>query len=134
MYAASYLYLAKQWAPEKVVEHYAIIGPGRHLGFPRILGSLVLELMAGGPRVRHLGLNESWTLQPIQDVVGACKRIRELSRDWKRHEYDALGNNCEHWARYIASGVRRSEQVRGILIAGILVAGLVMFCREGASA
>src|SRR5206468_10276551 len=99
------------------VQHYAIIGSSFSLGVVRTWGQVVLELMPDGPRVRSLGRDEVWQTEPIRDLIGARIRIRELTGSEQKHRYDAISNNCEHWARYIAFGESRSEQVSGIATA-----------------
>jgi hypothetical protein len=35
--------------------------------------------------------------------------------------YDLFGNNCEHLARFVATGLRESHQVRGYCLIGALL-------------
>ncbi len=121
MHLINQMFFANQRIPGKAADHYAIIGSGLQFGFPGIWGSVVLELTPNGPGVRALRKEEQWTLKPIQDSTGARFRAKELFGSKDRWTYDLLANNCEHWARYIAYGTRKSEQVVGGALFALLI-------------
>jgi hypothetical protein len=53
----------------------------------------------------------------ITDEDDAVHRIRRANED---PQYSLLGHNCEHFARYVATGRRESHQVQIIgVIAGL---------------
>jgi hypothetical protein len=122
MYIPSSMSFAKQWSSEKRVEHYVLIDWRNSLGTLRWhLGPVVLEMMPRGPQARPLGTGEHWAHKKIADAGDAQRRFRAWQRSGERWRYDALSNNCEHWARYIAFGEPLSEQVRGwTAVAGIV--------------
>lgn len=64
-------------------------------------------------------------LEQIVDENAALRRVAIAARNPK---YDLFGNNCEHFARYIASGKRESHQVRGFVA---FAAGLLLLIRLG---
>jgi hypothetical protein len=123
--------LAKQWSKERGVWHYAIIYWEDWL---RLRGGWnpVVELKPGGPDVRRLESNEQWTLAPIHDARNARQRLLELLRSPQRLRYDAVSNNCEHVAHFVAFGEFRSEQVRGFLVLAGLGVALVLVARKAA--
>lgn len=49
----------------------------------------------------------------ITDEAYALNRMREALRT---PHYNLFGNNCEHFARYVATGKRESTQVQGAVV------------------
>jgi hypothetical protein len=126
------LSFAKQWSNEKLVEHYAIIDHHNSLRTLRGWGAVVLELIPGGLRIRQLQSDESWEQVPIADQTGARTRLLNSLRSPLRSHYVALSNNCEHWARSIAFGESRSEQVKGLALVAGLAFALYLVSRKAA--
>jgi hypothetical protein len=123
---------AKQWSKEKCVWHYAIIDWEDRLRPRGGWNPVVVELKPGGPDVRRLEPNEQWTLMPIHDARNARRRLLELLRSPERLRYDAVVNNCEHVAHFVAFGEFRSEQVREFLTLAGLGVALVLVARRAA--
>ena len=44
--------------------------------------------------------------------------------------FNLLGQNCEHFAKYVVYGTRRSDQVVGMAFLGVIVLGLGLFLRR----
>lgn len=132
MYVRAGMSLAKQWSKEKGVWHYAIIDWEDRLRLRGGWRPVVVELKPAGPDVRHLESTEQWTLTPIQDARNARRRLLSLLRSPQRLRYDAVANNCEHVAHFVALGEFRSEQVRGFLALAGLGVALVILAREAA--
>jgi hypothetical protein len=60
-----------------------------------------------------------WTIEKrILDERSAVQRLIEACG---RPEYHLVGNNCEHFARHIATGVRESQQVQIFGLISILL-------------
>jgi hypothetical protein len=132
MYVRAGMSLAKQWSKEKGVRHYAIIDWEDGL---RLRGGwipVVIEMKPSGPDVRYFQANEQWTLTQIQDARSARRRLLELLRSPERLRYDAVVNNCEHVAHFVAFGEFRSEQVRGFLALAGLGVALMLVARRAA--
>jgi hypothetical protein len=56
-------------------------------------------------------------LGPVTDEQFALQRLKVAAAN---PDYDLFGNNCEHFARFVATGVRESTQLR----AAVVVVGL----------
>lgn len=67
------------------------------------------------------------TIQNPRLVGAAIRRLKYFIDRAGILSYDPLFRNCEHFARFVVEGKRRSVQVRTILIFGIVagVAGLL---------
>ncbi len=116
------LYLIKQKSQVKgiQVDHYGILDVGDHLTL-RPTGGQPVVIHQTPPRIRtdYLARTGEWVvLGPITDEPYAMERINKaLENDM----YDLFGNNCEHFARFVATGRRESTQLQELgFIAGLI--------------
>src|SRR5579859_6842899 len=107
------LYLISQPSRDKGWVHYGILDVGNRLGLTLDrVEPVVVHLPPGGLRYDWLSTTGEWkVVKQIGDAAGAIARLRIVEAN---PVYDAVTNNCEHAARYIADGERRSNQVRWI--------------------
>lgn len=123
------LYLAKTDSLKVggLVQHYGIIDIGNCFEFSQSNGEmpLVYHMTSEGLRIDWLsdtgcgGNPTDWEItDEIVDVEYAKGRLLEASEN---PDYDLFGNNCEHFANYIATGMRSSGQLRGVVIIGAVV-------------
>ena len=110
------LYLVKQQSDSKKVDHFGILDVGDRMGLRHglYLGPVVIHLLPPSihiDSIREFGHCE--IVQRISDEVGARQRFH-LAR--QHPTYDAVFNNCEHFAIFIATGRRQSPQVQGFAI------------------
>lgn len=125
------LYLLRQYSSTKGVHHFGILDVGNLLGYPMAGDHVVVHLTHPMVRTDRLSATGYWeVLAQINDVEGALARLRQAL---KYPRYDLVFNNCEHFARYVATGVRESRQVRDILsLAGIVGVVLLANTRRAA--
>lgn len=106
------------------VVHYGIVDIGNVLNVQGVDESGVPTVIHQTPpriKLEHLHPGVEWKLiDRISDVKGAIARIREAA---KNPNYDLLGNNCEHFAKFVAHDTRVSGQV---LVGGVVAGGLVV--------
>lgn len=107
------LYIIEQPAEKNGIRitHFGILDVGNVLRHPNIDGSHPIVVHQTPPNIRadFLGNTGSWNIRgKIEDIAGAIERIKEAA---KNPSYDLFGNNCEHFARFIAQGERYSSQV-----------------------
>lgn len=115
------LYLVIQKSAEKGVDHYGILDRGNLAKNPHVhsFSAVVIHLMPPRLRVDWFQEADNWTsLGKIVDETGAIRRLQDAL---SRPNYNPLFNNCEHFARYVATGRHESTQVQ----AAVTVAGLV---------
>lgn len=114
------LYLAKRPALSvKVVEHYGVIDIGNRLGYPLPPQTgdnpVVVHQCAEGLKAEFL--SGTWNVElRIEDESGATARIQTAMAT---PNYDLFGNNCEHFARFVANGVRESKQLQAAAIVSL---------------
>lgn len=122
------LYLVKKPAEKflGLVDHYAVIDVGNSLRlFPKTeKGPVVIEKIDGKGIVVGYIL-DNWTIiGKVSDhyLFPASFRLVQALKD---PTYDLFGNNCEHFARFIAEGKKESIQVKSFgalaLIFGVVL-------------
>lgn len=107
------LYLAVQPNPRKGVDHYAIVDIGNRLRDPDVpVAGAAIAYHLTRPRLRRdfVGPRDRWRLMGrVRDELGAAERLRVAAG---APLYNLLFNNCEQFARYVATGVRESKQLQ----------------------
>lgn len=120
------LYLVKQKSPEKGVDHYGILDIGNRVQHPGVDGINPVVIHQAPPSLRvdwfqNTGLWE--VLGRVTDEPMARQRLHNAAA---MPNYDLFGNNCEHFARFVATGKRESTQLQAAgVVAGL--AALVYF-------
>lgn len=125
------LYLMVQHSAEKGVDHYGILDIGNNLGYLAAVEPVVVHQSPPAIRANWLSATGAWRITArIIDTAGALLRLRAALAN---RNYDLLGNNCEHFARYVAYGRRESGQLQGALIVVGLFGLLVIALRSEAA-
>jgi len=116
------LYLLRQKSQAKGVDHYGILDVGNRLAHPSVApGMQPVVLHQTPPQIQVNWLQDTGTwdvLAKITDEKDALERLKRAASD---PQYNLFGHNCEHFARYVATGKKESRQVQ----AAVAVAGLV---------
>lgn len=123
------LYLAKRRSEIKpaLLEHYGLLDIGNLLGFPEGVwtGSALIHQAYPYLRVEPLHSLDGWELLgrvSESEMNNVRTRINESLR---RPIYDLFSNNCEHFARFAATGSKQSAQLqRAVAVSCILAAFL----------
>lgn len=118
------LYLVVQHSPEKGVDHYGVLDVGNNLRYLTAIEPVVVHQSPPAIRADWLSATGAWQVADrIVDTAAALVRLRAALEN---PSYDVLGNNCEHFARYVAYGKRESGQVQGaVVVVGLI--GLLIF-------
>ncbi|TGL21712.1 hypothetical protein EHQ46_07605 [Leptospira yanagawae] len=108
------LYLLKRPAEKYwgLVDHYAVMDVGNTSSlFPNVgQRPIVIEKVEGKGIIASYN-SKNWTiLGKVKDhhILSATLRLIQALEN---PTYDLFGNNCEHFARFIAEGKKESEQV-----------------------
>ncbi len=121
------LYLVEQPNAQKGLDHYAILDIGNRLMIPDVYPGEPILIHQTPPRVRrdYLATSGRWIiLGQIHDERYAIARMK---RALENPNYDLFGNNCEHFARYVATGKRESTQLKHwFFVGGVAALFLVM--------
>ena len=121
------IYLAKKPAEKfgGLIEHYGIIEVGNILNLVAAdLNTLVVyhQTAEKGFTYEYISSPSPWTIigrVRNENLMDARSRLINASTE---PNYDLWGNNCEHFARYVASGEKTSSQLNGCLAVTGLVA------------
>lgn len=110
------LYLAKQKSIIKpgLIDHYGVIDIGNILTHPQgnLIMPIVIHQAFPSIRVDWLCNTGIWAeIYKVNDsqVSEVKERIKEALKNPK---YDLFGNNCEHFARYVTTGIKESKQLQ----------------------
>lgn len=125
------LYLLIQKSVEKGVDHYGIMDIGNVLEITQAEGApqpVVIHQTPPSLQVNWLQDTGSWEIVgKITDEIKAKERIRESAEN---PNYNLFGNNCEHFARFVATGVKESTQLQSAVMVTGLVALTVYVLRK----
>ncbi len=114
------LYLVMQRSVGKGIDHYGILDIGNRLGVRGADGinPVIVHQSPSGITADWLQDTRAWhVLGKITDEAYAIRRYHAALAN---PAYNLFGHNCEHFARFVANGVRESKQLQ----AAAWVAGL----------
>ena len=115
------LYWIVQQSPKKGVEHHAILDVGNRLRYRDVYPAYPIIIHQTPPSIRRdpfMGTGDWKVVMKVDDEPSA---IRRLIHACSNPFYNTTGNNCEHFARYVATGKRESHQVQAVGFVGILI-------------
>ncbi|MHB8388665.1 MAG: hypothetical protein ACYDBH_03665 [Acidobacteriaceae bacterium] len=123
------LYLVKIRSGGKGVDHYGILDVGNRLEHPQADGIHPILVHQTPPAVRLDWFDivgGTWdVLGRIEDEPMAKNRMSSALKD---PTYDLFGHNCEHFARFVATGKRESTQLQAVgIVAGLAALAIVAF-------
>ena len=118
------LYLLRQRGGGKSVSHFGILIAGRWIGREYVDRSRPMVVHQAPPGITMIPFEEAaWeVLGQITDERSATLRMLEAART---PNYDLFGNNCEHFANYVARGRRESPQLQAAVLAVVLIGVVV---------
>jgi hypothetical protein len=120
------LYLLKQYSHAKGVDHYGIMDVGNLLRLQDVDGSHPVIIHQTPPSITVHWLQDTgnWNmLGKIEDETSALQRIKKALENPR---YDLFGHNCEHFARYVATGNHESTQLQFLgVIVGLTALAIV---------
>jgi len=123
------LYWVTQRSPTKGVDHHAILDVGNRMGY---LGGCRQPIIVHQtpPSIRRESVEGTGYWNILKKIADERDAVRRLLAACENPAYSVVGNNCEHFARYIATGVRESHQVQLIGFIGAIF-GLVLIGANG---
>lgn len=120
------LYLVVQKSPTKGVDHYGILDIGNNLevtGADRINPVIVHQCPPG---IRADWLQDTGTWNVLGKITDERYAIERYKAALANPAYDLFGHNCEHFARFVATGVRESTQLQAAgVVAGLAALAVV---------
>jgi len=103
-----------------LVDHYGILDVGNRLNLPNV-GWQPVVIHQTPPEIRLDRLEDTGNWKVLGKITDEPDAIARINKAVKNNAYDLFGNNCEHFARYIATGRRESTQLQAWgFIAGLI--------------
>jgi hypothetical protein len=104
--------------------HWAVLASDSRLSFSNTSALTIVELNPEGLRVRVYDSDPAWCeIIKVSDVRSATRRLSHLLEC--PPIYDLLSSNCETFARFVAVGEPKSEQIQSV--GTIFAIGLALY-------
>ncbi len=129
------LYLIRQKCQVKgvLVDHYGILDIGNRLRLP-VTNSLPVVIHQTPPRIRTDWLDNTGQWDLLGQITGEQLAIARINKALENDAYDLFGNNCEHFARFVALGSRESTQLQALGFFVGLFAVIILLAMSGEGA
>ncbi len=127
------LYLVSQDSEKDgvAIKHYGVLDVGNVLQHAESDGTHPIVVHQTPPKIRVDWLENTGTwnvMGRVTDVAGAMERLRAAAAN---PEYELFGNNCEHFARFVTEGSRRSDQIFWAGVGAVAVGALAIYAFRG---
>lgn len=120
------LYLVRQKSAEKGVDHYGILDVGNRINHPQVIPIQPVVIHQRPPRIQADWLQNTGEWAVLGKITDEADAISRMHKAAENPNYDLFGHNCEHFARYVATGKRESTQVQvAVAIAGLVALAFV---------
>ncbi len=120
------LYLVVQKSPTKGVDHYGILDIGNNLEVTGADGINPVIVHQCPPGIRADWLQDTGTWNVLGKITDERYAIERYKAALANPTYDLFGHNCEHFARFVATGVRESTQLQAAgVVAGLAALAVV---------
>ena len=114
------LYLLKQKSEAKGVDHYAILDVGNRISHPQVDGRHPVVIHQIPPSIKLDWLQNTGAWSVLEKITNEEEAKSRMNAAFQNPNYDLFGHNCEHFARYVATGQHESTQLQAVgLIAGL---------------
>ncbi len=112
-------YLMKQNSSEKIVNHYGILDIGNRLQHPNVDGINPVVIHQSPPQIKICWLHETGAWNILGQITDESMAINPMNQAFENPHYNLFGHNCEHFARFVATGKKESAQLQNaVAIAG----------------
>ena len=107
------LYLLMQKSLDKGVEHYGILDVGNRIRHPQVDGRHPVVIHQTPPSIRINWLQDTGGWKIHGRIINEAAAIHRMNTAFLKPDYSLFGNNCEHFAHYVATGAHESIQLQG---------------------
>lgn len=114
------LYLLKQKSEGKGVDHYGILDVGNRIAHPQVNGQHPVVIHQTPPTIKLDWLQNTGAWSILGRITDEEDAKARMTQAFQNPTYNLFGHNCEHFARYVATGRHESTQLQ---VAGV-IAGL----------
>ena len=120
------LYLLKQKSTVKGVDHYGILDIGNRISHPHVNGRHPVVIHQTPPSIKIDWLQNTGVWEILGRITNEQHAIKRMASAFQNSNYNLFGHNCEHFARYVATGRHESRQLQAVgVVAGL--AALVFY-------
>jgi hypothetical protein len=124
------IYLVCQKAREKMgVDHYGVLDIGNRLNIAGVCDDQPRVIHQTPPQITVSSLIETGAWEVLSQALNETEASIRFWRAIKDPVYNAVTNNCEHFARFVITGNRESRQLQTVVI----VSGIVTLAIWGLS-
>ncbi len=124
--AGLYLLMQKTQMKGVLVDHYGILDVGNRMNLPNTDGKRIVIHQAP-PEIRLDRLEDTGDWKVLGKITDETHAISRINKATENSAYDLFGNNCEHFARFVATGRRESTQLQAMgLVAGLLAVVVIL--------
>lgn len=114
------LYLLRQKSGSKGFDHYGILDVGNRIKHPQVDGRHPVVIHQTPPSVTMTWLQNTGPWSVLGRITDEARAIQRMGAALQDPEYDLFGHNCEHFARFVATGRRQSTQLQAVgIVAGL---------------
>ncbi len=131
--AGLYLLMQKTQMKGVLVDHYGILDIGNRMNLPNA-GWQPLVIHQTPPQIRLDRLADTGDWKVLGQITDETDAISRINKAIENNAYDLFGNNCEHFARYVATGRRESTQLQALGLGVGLLAIVVILAMSGEGA
>lgn len=125
------LYLLKQKSEAKGVDHYGILDIGNRINHPQVDRRHPVVVHQTPPSIQIDWLQDTGVWSVLGRITDEGYAIQRMMAAFENPIYDLFGHNCEHFARYVATGTKESRQLQAVgVIAGLVVLTIVALRSE----
>ncbi len=110
------LYLMVQNSQEKGVSHYGILDIGNRIQHPKIDGVHPVVIHQRRPKIQLSWLHETGVWEVLGKITDESMAIDRIKQAGQKPNYSLFGHNCEHFARYVATGKKESRQIQAAVV------------------
>jgi len=125
-----YLMMQKTQMKGVLVDHYGILDIGNRLNLQNG-GWQPIVIHQTPPQIRIDRLQDTGDWKVLGKITDEPDALSRVNKALENHMYDLFGNNCEHFARYVATGTRESTQLQTVALFVGLLAFLFIIAKSG---
>lgn len=128
------LYWLRQEADKFGLDHEAIsdVGNRLHLSNVHFGHPVVVHQKPPGITFEYVEDTGPWIV--VEKIADEHAAIERLNQALTNPEYNLLSNNCEHFARYVATGVPESKQLQKAVVCTLLGVVVIKVLSQQATA
>lgn len=125
------IYLVRQKAISKGVDHYGVLDIGNRLNLANADGINPVVIHQTPPEIRVDRLEDTGSWEALEQSIDERSAEIRFWKACKNPKYALPNNNCEQFARYVVSGKRESKQLQtAVIVTGIFALAFIGLTRR----